>query len=66
MAGEEVVKQGYELTQKKCENYGKQLSKLSVETFFSVFIVRSAKRYDDLALLAVSARPISRVRILPE
>ena len=29
-------------------------------------IVRSAKRYDDLALLAVSARPISRVRILPE
>ena len=33
MAGEEVVKQGYELTQKKCENYGKQLSKLSVETF---------------------------------
>ena len=33
---------------------------------FGDFIVRSAKRYDDLALLAVSARPISRVRIFPE
>ena len=35
-----------------------------VTTYY--LIVRSAERYDDLALLAVSARPISRVRILPE
>ena len=32
---------------------------------WGLIIVRSAKRYDDLALLAVSARPISRVRIFP-
>ena len=33
---------------------------------FITIIVRSAKRYADLALLAFSAGPVSRVRPLPE